>query len=433
MRTVSPNRSSGPAGGSADQPGDASSGPLSRPSGLLQADPEQLSALTRDQEASRQALRSVAAEPSASPQDRVAAAVLLDAVLADPSAVEALDPEAAGSAEALGLRFSPQLRPSAARALGEQATMQLLTWAAQSSPGVPPVEAAEAAAHLGVDDDGRIYGRVSQRAVQIAEQKGLSRALKDRLRRLTDALGAADQQARRTRAEREDDGAAQAPQRAGASTAAAAGPASAPPQDAADGASETASRQDGGGVAGAPHGQDGRPPEAWTAADDDALASMLGRGPSDGPSAGQAPAGDAPAGDAPAGDAPSAPEAEQPHAPQAPDFGRPVGFDGGAFTGGSAGSSGSGGSAGPAEPTGQWPPPPRDRGIDGRSGTGPGYGASGTTGTEPPRSYDFRYLADDTAKPSTEAEKAEFRTTLRNWGLFALLIVVVLVIVGIII
>ena len=45
---------------------------------------------------------------------------------------------------------------------------------------------------------------------------------------------------------------------------------------------------------------------------------------------------------------------------------------------------------------------------------GPGYGpGSGTTEGQPPRSYDFRYLGDETPKPTTEAEKAEFRTTLR--------------------
>ena len=62
---------------------------------------------------------------------------------------------------------------------------------------------------------------------------------------------------------------------------------------------------------------------------------------------------------------------------------------------------------------------------------GPGYGpGSGTTEGQPPRSYDFRYLGDETPKPTTEAEKAEFRTTLRNWGIFALALVLVLIIVG---
>ena len=57
---------------------------------------------------------------------------------------------------------------------------------------------------------------------------------------------------------------------------------------------------------------------------------------------------------------------------------------------------------------------------------------SGTTEGQPPRSYDFRYLGDETPKPTTEAEKAEFRTTLLNWGIFALALVLVMIIVAII-
>lgn len=367
---VSPNRSSGSSGGSDEQPG----GALSHPSQLTQADPERLSALTRDAEASRETLRAVLSDAGAEPRDRVAAAVLLEAVLSDSGAIDALDDEAAASTQALELRFAPALRPAAAQALGTPATVQLLSWAAQSSPGAPPVEAAEAAAHLSVDDDGRIYGRVSQRAVQISEQKGLSRALKDRLRRLTDALGLADQQARRQRTEH-----------SAASADTAAGP-------------DAGTTAEGEAAPKAPEPQDG-PAPSWSSADDAALASMLGRDPAD------EPATEEPR---PSGEGSSQP-------PQAPDSGRPVGFDGG-------------NAAAFGQPSGSEEDVPRAR-----QGSGPGYGpGSGTTEGQPPRSYDFRYLGDETPKPTTEAEKAEFRTTLRNWGIFALALVLVMIIVAII-
>lgn len=375
---VSPNRSSGSSGGSDEQPG----GALSHPSQLTQADPERLSALTRDAEASRETLRAVLSDAGAEPRDRVAAAVLLEAVLSDSGAIDALDDEAAASTQALELRFAPALRPAAAQALGTPATVQLLSWAAQSSPGAPPVEAAEAAAHLGVDDDGRIYGRVSQRAVQISEQKGLSRALKDRLRRLTDALGLADQQARRQRAEHS---AASADTAAGPDAGTAAG-------------TDSGTTAEGEAAPKAPEPQDD-PAPSWSSADDTALASMLGRDPAD------EPATEEPR---PSGEGSSRP-------PQAPDFGRPVGFDGG-------------NAAAFGQPSGSEEDVPRAR-----QGSGPGYGpGSGTTEGQPPRSYDFRYLGDETPKPTTEAEKAEFRTTLRNWGIFALALVLVMIIVAII-
>lgn len=375
---VSPNRSSGSSGGSDEQPG----GALSHPSQLTQADPERLSALTRDAEASRETLRAVLSDAGAEPRDRVAAAVLLEAVLSDSGAIDALDDEAAASTQALELRFAPALRPAAAQALGTPATVQLLSWAAQSSPGAPPVEAAEAAAHLGVDDDGRIYGRVSQRAVQISEQKGLSRALKDRLRRLTDALGLADQQARRQRAEHSP---ASADTAAGPDAGTAAG-------------TDSGTTAEGEAAPKAPEPQDD-PAPSWSSADDAALTSMLGRDPAD------EPATEEPR---PSGEGSSQP-------PQAPDFGRPVGFDGG-------------NAAAFGQPSGSEEDVPRAR-----QGSGPGYGpGSGTTEGQPPRSYDFRYLGDETPKPTTEAEKAEFRTTLRNWGIFALALVLVMIIVAII-
>lgn len=375
---VSPNRSSGSSGGSDEQPG----GALSHPSQLTQADPERLSALTRDAEASRETLRAVLSDAGAEPRDRVAAAVLLEAVLSDSGAIDALDDEAAASTQALELRFAPALRPAAAQALGTPATVQLLSWAAQSSPGAPPVEAAEAAAHLGVDDDGRIYGRVSQRAVQISEQKGLSRALKDRLRRLTDALGLADQQARRQRAEHSP---ASADTAAGPDAGTAAG-------------TDSGTTAEGEAAPKAPEPQDD-PAPSWSSADDAALTSMLGRDPAD------EPATEEPR---PSGKGSSRP-------PQAPDFGRPVGFDGG-------------NAAAFGQPSGSEEDVPRAR-----QGSGPGYGpGSGTTEGQPPRSYDFRYLGDETPKPTTEAEKAEFRTTLRNWGIFALALVLVMIIVAII-
>ncbi|MFD3800786.1 hypothetical protein ACFWQJ_06805 [Kocuria palustris] len=375
---MSPNRSSGSSGGSDEQPG----GALSHPSQLTQADPERLSALTRDAEASRETLRAVLSDAGAEPRDRVAAAVLLEAVLSDSGAIDALDDEAVASTQALELRFAPALRPAAAQALGTPATVQLLSWAAQSSPGAPPVEAAEAAAHLGVDDDGRIYGRVSQRAVQISEQKGLSRALKDRLRRLTDALGLADQQARRQRTEHS---AASADTAAGPDAGTAAG-------------TDSGTTAEGEAAPKAPEPQDD-PAPSWSSADDTALASMLGRDPAD------EPATEEPR---PSGEGSSRP-------PQAPDFGRPVGFDGG-------------NAAAFGQPSGSEEDVPRAR-----QGSGPGYGpGSGTTEGQPPRSYDFRYLGDETPKPTTEAEKAEFRTTLRNWGIFALALVLVLIIVAII-
>lgn len=375
---VSPNRSSGSSGGSDEQPG----GALSHPSQLTQADPERLSALTRDAEASRETLRAVLSDAGAEPRDRVAAAVLLEAVLSDSGAIDALDDEAAASTQALELRFAPALRPAAAQALGTPATVQLLSWAAQSSPGAPPVEAAEAAAHLSVDDDGRIYGRVSQRAVQISEQKGLSRALKDRLRRLTDALGLADQQARRQRAEHSP---ASADTAAGPDAGTAAG-------------TDSGTTAEGEAAPKAPEPQDD-PAPSWSSADDAALTSMLGRDPAD------EPATEEPR---PSGEASTQP-------PQAPDFGRPVGFDGG-------------NAAAFGQPSGSEEDVPRAR-----QGSGPGYGpGSGTTEGQPPRSYDFRYLGDETPKPTTEAEKAEFRTTLRNWGIFALALVLVMIIVAII-
>ncbi|WP_144790228.1 hypothetical protein [Kocuria palustris] len=445
---MSPNRSRGSTGGSADRPDDASSGPLSCPSRLLQAGPDQLRPLTAQPEASRESLRAVAADSSAAVEDRIAAAVLLDAVLDDPRAAETVAAEDAETPEALRLRFSPQLRPSAARILGTPATMRLLTWAAESTPGAPPVEAAEAAAHLGVDDDGRIYGRVSQRAVQIAEHGGLGRAAKDRLRTFTDALGAADQQARRQRAER----AASRPDVAAASEQdpASEAPASDPRTRAAPEAPARRGPEEPGPD---PHdADDDAAPASWTSADDAALASMLGHGADapkdergledrdrDGQGPGTASARDkgddgrgpsspavggaiAASGSGPGRDAPADPMAGQ-QPPEAPAFGRPVGFDGGADGTAGSGASAAGGPGGPLE-----------EGVDDRPGTGPGYGPTGgTTGTEPPRSYDFRYLGDDTRSPSSEAEKAEFRTTLRNWGLFALALVFVLIIVGIII
>ncbi|MDH5152277.1 hypothetical protein [Kocuria palustris] len=392
---MSPNRSSGSSGGSDEQPG----GALSHPSQLTQADPERLSALTRDAEASRETLRAVLSNAGAEPRDRVAAAVLLEAVLSDSGAIDALDDEAAASTQALELRFAPALRPAAAQALGTPATVQLLSWAAQSSPGAPPVEAAEAAAHLGVDDDGRIYGRVSQRAVQNSEQKGLSRALKDRLRRLTDALGLADQQARRQRAEQAS---------AGEDTAAAGDSTPQAPAHQEDPGAQDLDRRDGSAPQAAQRRGDSGPPDrdhqddpapSWTSDDDSALASMLGREPDDDP------VSDRPR---PSGEASTQP-------PQAPDFGRPVGFDGG-------------NAAAFGQPSGSEEDVPRAR-----QGSGPGYGpGSGTTEGQPPRSYDFRYLGDETPKPTTEAEKAEFRTTLRNWGIFALALVLVMIIVAII-
>ena len=390
---VSPNRSSGSSGGSDEQPG----GALSHPSQLTQADPERLSALTRDAEASRETLRAVLSDAGAEPRDRVAAAVLLEAVLSDSGAIDALDDEAAASTQALELRFAPALRPAAARALGTPATVQLLSWAAQSSPGAPPVEAAEAAAHLGVDDDGRIYSRVSQRAVQISEQKGLSRALKDRLRRLTDALGLADQQARRQRAE-------QTPADGDTATAGDSTPQAPAHQE--DPGAQDLDRRDGSAPQAAQRRGDSGPQDrdhqddpapSWTSDDDSALASMLGREPDD------EPVSDRPR---PSGEASTQP-------PQAPDFGRPVGFDGG-------------GTAAFDRPSGSDEDVPQAQ-----QGNGPGYGpGSGTTEGQPPRSYDFRYLGDETPKPTTEAEKAEFRSTLRNWGIFALALVLVLIIVG---
>lgn len=386
---VSPNSSSG----SHEQPG----GALSQPSQLTQADPERLSALTRDAEASRQRLRAVLSDAGAEPRDRVAAAVLLEAVLSHSGAIEFLDDETAASTQALELRFAPALRPAAARALGTPATMQLLSWAAQSNPGAPPVEAAEAAAHLGVDDDGLIYGRVSQRAVQIAEQKGLSRALKDRLRRLTDALGLADQQARRQRAEQTP---ADGDTAAGSSSTP-----QAPAHQDDPGAQDLDRRGDSAPQAAERRGESGPqdrapqdgPAPSWTSDDDAALASMLGREPDDEPVLDRS---------RPSGEASTQP-------PQAPDFGRPVDFDGG-------------GTAAFDRPSGSDEDVPQAQ-----QGNGPGYGpGSGTTEGQPPRSYDFRYLGDETPKPTTEAEKAEFRTTLRNWGIFALALVLVLIIVG---
>lgn len=416
-----------PARDSSGDPDDA----LRRPSALIQAEAPQLRALAERGEPTRDALRAVAADPSAAAHDRVSAAVLLDALLQDAQPLEALSPEDA--AASLDLRFSEPLRASAARALGEAATVRLLSWAAAEHPGEPPVSAAEAAAHLGLDDDGRIYGRVSQRAVLIGEQKGVSRVLKDQLRRLSDALGRADQQARGLRS------AAGAEDASGTATA----PGAATASSAAD---ETASPES----ANAAPAADPTAPAApkWTDDDDAALAAVLA-GDQTGPGAQYAPRT---ADGSPAAEAPDARTSPEPAADSEPLYGEIVddprdpsagAAEGGRTAGPSsshsapafgdptgAGGSGDGRPVGFGSFGGQSSAPTggEDQTRSGAGAAGLGPSPHDNAGSESRRSYDFRYLAEDTPTPSTAEEKAELRTTLRNWGIFALGLVLVLLI-----
>lgn len=482
-----------------NRPRDPSEDPdeaLLHPSSLVGAAGPRLHGLAERGEPAHEALRSAVTDRSSTPQDRVAAAVLLDALFMDPTALEHLDPEDAAAADSLALRFDPQLRSSAARALGSAITMHLLTWAIAEHPGEPPVTAAEAADRLGIDDDGQIYRRVSQRAVLVDQQRGTGRAQKDQLRRLSDALGRADQQARQSRgaAPSSTDPAQGAAPAAPAAASGSADPttpgapgapgSSGPPTAQAPG--PHSSEQGGAPVSGAPVDPEAHPdPKAWTAADDDALAAILGREqppspgrdtgadadadapettqppetpavseqspaaePSDRP-AHDDPAGDGIAHDGPAvegeivdgrdddarGDGPAAadttgapgPQQDAPAEPgeqqggqrptsahQAPDFGRPVGFD-------SPRSS----HAAPSSDD----PADDDRASSGRpeAGSSPVSGA----GDDRARSYEFRRLGEGMRTPMTEEQKAEQRTTLRNWGLFAIALVVAIIILAI--
>jgi hypothetical protein len=119
----------------------------------------------------------------------------------------------------------------------------------------------------------------------------------------------------------------------------------------------------------APEPQDG-PAPSWSSADDAALAYMLGRDPADEPAT------------------------EEPAGPR------------------SCRCRGRSPVRCPAEPAGR-PPPSR------RAARRQQHSRRRT-----PRAG--RSLGDETPKPTTEAEKAEFRTTLRNWGIFALALVLVM-------
>ncbi|MDO4255483.1 MAG: hypothetical protein Q4C81_10145 [Kocuria sp.] len=179
---------------------------LRRPSKLT-ADPaeRQRAVATAGNLASR-ILTEVVTGPGNTPADRVAAAVFLRTLSDTANDAPVLDPGIVQDPSALDLTWSPDLHPAARQVFSEPVIMALLTWASSANPGEPPVRAARAAAQLRVDDDGAIYQKVSQRAVQVAEQRNTTRMRKNELREFTETLGRADQAARDSRdSDREQD------------------------------------------------------------------------------------------------------------------------------------------------------------------------------------------------------------------------------------
>lgn len=330
--------------------------------------------------------------------DQVAAAVILAAHFDHTSALGSLNGDDLTDPEVLDLDWSEDLHPRAREALSEPVIMSLLTWASTAATAEPPLAAARTAATLGIDDDGAIYRKVTQRAVQQAEQRGTHRARKDQLRSFTESLGQADQKARQSR---------------GTATATPAGTEggsdSQPATDAGSGSvpgaepgatsSNPASAETAGEPSSPPeqhpeHTADAQP-SGWSARDDHALDDLLGRRKPTEKTTDDTP------GDKSAG-------------PEDPNHGQPVGFND---------ATTSHDTPVPGETGPRDEPRYGDRFEDERwSGDGDQGGGPG-----PRRAYDPRALTDG---PMSEAQKADEKNVLRNWGITAAVLVGILVLVG---
>ncbi|KAA9393276.1 hypothetical protein FCK90_12875 [Kocuria coralli] len=362
-------------------------------------------------------LSAVVTGPGNTAADRVAAAVILAARFDDASGLNAIGSEETGDPEVLGLRWSEDLRAKARTAVGQSVIVSLLTWASTATPAEPPLAAARAAAELGVDDDGAIFQKVSQRAVQLAQQRGTSRARKDELRQFTESLGRADQRARQSRAtsapgaaEASSPGAAEASTPLSPNTPPDAHPADGPSPEASSGPAPRAGPDpaeaerppsSSSGDDHPEHASDAQPSQ-WSARDDHALNDLLGHG------------------------SPGKPAANQPPEPRDdPDHGKPVGF-GDAPAGGTpaAGNDQDAGASGP-------PDEPRygDR-FEDKQWSGDTDETQDPPGPGPRRAYDPRALFDG---PMSPTQKADEKNVLRNWAITAAVLVGILILVGLLI
>ncbi|NKE09896.1 MULTISPECIES: hypothetical protein [Kocuria] len=376
---------------------------LRRPSALT-AEPSLLrQTVASAGDSAQQTLQDVVNGPGNTPADRVAAAVILSGMFQDPSATSRIDADQAVDPTVLELSWAPDLQPAARQVLGDPVIVSLLTWASTASPGEPPVSAARTAATLGIDDDGAIYQKVSQRAVQLADQRGTHRTRKDQLRQFTEALGRADQAARQTRDTESEasDGT---------------GPAASSPEGTPE--SQPGSSASSSGGEHPDHGSDAQP-SSWSHHDDRALENLLGRDPQS---------------TQPPSETPQAPtHSHQPPAQADPNHGQPVGFHDstGSREPGSQGnpqdeaSRGWGmGSDGPKDE-----PRYGDRFEDQRW-SDPAAQEQDQPGPGPRRAYDPRALFDG---PMSEAQRADEKNVLRNWGITAAVLVGILILVGLLI
>lgn len=349
----------------------------------------------------QQTLQDVVTGPGNTPADRAAAAVILAGMFQDTSGASHLDAEQAVDPTVLDLSWSPDLQPAARQVLGDPVIMSLLTWASTASPGEPPVAAARTAAALGIDDDGAIYQKVSQRAVQLADQRGTHRNRKDQLRQFTEALGRADQAARQTR---------------GTESETSNGTTSAPSwPDSSDGSGSAASSS----TPERPDHDSEAQPGSWSHHDDRALENLLGREQQ--PTQPSSETSDPPAPD------------HQAPPPTEPEHGQPVGFNDspGTRNSGTRGNpqdeASRGWGSSPDDPKGE--PRYGDRFEDQRW-SGPDAQEQDPPGPGPRRAYDPRALFDG---PMSESQRADEKNVLRNWGITAAVLVGILILVGLLI
>ncbi|MDO5619186.1 hypothetical protein [Kocuria sp.] len=350
-------------------------------------------------DSAQQTLTEVVTGRGNTPADKVAAAVMLAAVFDQDSTASKITAQEAVDPSVLELTWAAEFQPAARDILGEPVIMSLLTWASSAAPGEPPVATARTAAALGIDDDGAIYQKVSQRAVQMADQRGTHRARKDQLREFTEALGRADQTARQTRGAATASGQSSTEARS-LSDSGKQTQASEQPQ--ADGEEAAASSETGHPE----HASDAQP-STWSDHDDRALDNLLGRDQDPGH---------------------TEPPAE-PTAQEDPQYGRPVGFHDGptsqdASKAQDATPGWGSGSTGPKDE-----PRYGDRFEDQRW-SDPQSADQDPPGPGPRRAYDPRALFDG---PMSEAQRADEKNVLRNWGITAAVLVGILVLVGLLI
>lgn len=349
-------------------------------------------------DSAQQTLEDVLKGPGNTTADRVAAAVILSGMFQDTSAASRIDSETAVDPSVLELSWAPELQSSARQILGEPVIMSLLTWASAASPGQPPVAAARTAATLGINDDGAIYQKVSQRAVQLADQRGTHRTRKDQLRQFTEALGRADQSARQTQGTESSipDGNEPAPATS-----------ESPNGSVSAGASSSVEHPD--------HTSDAQP-SSWSHHDDRALDNLLGRDQ-------QSPQPPAEAPQAPA------PGYQWPNETD-PAHGEPVGFNDSAQTrepdsmGNPQDEASRGwglGSSGPKDE------PRYGERFEGQRWSDPEAQQQDTPGPGPRRAYDPRALFDG---PMSESQRADEKNVLRNWAITAAVLVGILILVG---